>query len=207
MDLGGALAALNPVAMLANAGTSIGNFLMQGKTNQQNEDMVNNQMNFQREMSNTAHQREVEDLIKAGLNPILSATKGASSPSGASTTLQAPQINMPDFMSYGVSLQGLQNAKRALDQGDQKLKIEMLNALTNTEYTKTKTKNEKYGINGIISDFMKEMKNEDRSHESINSLGRRLQKLIDNYEKNVTQPKQPTHMQDNLSDGSMLGLP
>nr|UXQ88028.1 MAG: DNA pilot protein [Microvirus sp.] len=42
------------------------------------------QKDFQERMSNTSHQRQIKDLKKAGLNPILSATSGASSPGGAS---------------------------------------------------------------------------------------------------------------------------
>lgn len=49
------------------------------------------QMEFQRDMANTAHQREMGDLRRAGLNPLLSARHGgASAPAGASA-------QSPDF--------------------------------------------------------------------------------------------------------------
>lgn len=63
----------------------------QEDTNADNRIMAMENRDWQERMSNTAHQREVADLIAAGINPMMTAMKGgASTPSGGFATAQNP---------------------------------------------------------------------------------------------------------------------
>lgn len=95
-------------------------------TDRSMEDAQKNR-DFQAQMSNTAHQREMKDLEAAGLNPILSGTggSGASSPAGSTGSAQTYQAVDPlgravtsamEATKLGAELDNMNASRRLTEQ-------------------------------------------------------------------------------------------
>lgn len=82
---------------------SAADIMRAAEANEFTREMMHENMAFQAYMSNTAYQRAIEDLRKAGLNPILAALNmGASTPAGAMGTA-AKATTFPEQESYSSS--------------------------------------------------------------------------------------------------------
>lgn len=97
------------------------------EANDSNAKQAHLNRDFQQEMSSTSHQREVADLKAAGLNPILSANAGASTPSGSMATMQ----NTMD----GMASSGAEIGRLMLATKKQKSEIGLLDAQTKKAQT------------------------------------------------------------------------
>lgn len=130
--IGGALGAISGLfgsksSAKAQQAANDQNMRLQQMSNEFNAAQAQKQMDFQERMSGTAHQREIEDLTKAGLNPILSSKYGGSStPSGAAAVSQATRVDPVPRTGIGPMFQGMMSgAREGLGSAAEANKMEM----------------------------------------------------------------------------------
>lgn len=138
---------------------------------------------FTQMMSSTAHQREVADLRAAGLNPILSANSGASTPSSAGMEIPNFGSTMQGAVSTALQSRDIEIRKQlaqfqknqyVVEQQKMQEQMRLLGVQIESEISNARTKKAEADIKTVIADFIK--KHPDLTNW-INTLGPILQPL------------------------------
>lgn len=157
------------------------------------------QMTFQKMMSDTAHQREVTDLKAAGLNPVLSANAGASTPSGA---MSVPQNPAPDYSQVIHTAIASQRAKAELAlmaEQAQKIRTEADINRESVHSARYRGQVDQYKLKLMreILDFLKEKGSSGKENQGIiRGLKKIMRDLdVEHYDKSF--PNNPQMIKEN----------
>jgi len=126
-----------------------------GQTSAFNAAEAQRNRDFQAEMSNTAHQREVEDLKKAGLSPLLAMKGGASTPTGSSAQGESARMENPLAGMSTMFNSAIQAYKTAGEIKMQEAQADNIKAQTDKYRTDTESTKKEFPKQDLFNDFWK----------------------------------------------------
>lgn len=186
---------------LGGAISAVGNYLGVENTNRTNKKIADNanklsyrmmkeNMAFQKLMSGTARRRDMMDLKKAGLNPLLAATGGASTPSGAMGSVIAP--TMENAIGAGFS-SAMEAGRYFLDRARQKEEINLMK--TQGDKNKMETK--------VMSKGVPEAEFKNEIYDIIRPMVKKIKESVQSGSKKVKPGKSVTQPPTTVIRGGM----
>lgn len=136
---------------------------------QTNEAMQYRDQVHQLYMSNTAHQRQVEDLEKAGLNPLLSVNSGASTGSGGGGSAATATVEN-ELGAFVTSAMEIKKLNQELDN------MKAVKKQVDASTSKTNTENEL-------------LKKDVPKAQVIEDVFKKIKKLYERFDSSATSQK------------------